>query len=133
MTDYEMFSGLTESINTLWTIFTAYVSIVFAFLVASYLVAKKLASQMVSLVVALYTLVALWALFGLNRTSLTITALTAEIKRAVLESESSLGWHPAVATPDVVFVALPAAISFVAIIAYVGSIVFFFHQRKLDS
>ena len=43
MSDFEMLSALTESINTLWTIFSIYVSIVFAFLVASYLAAGRLA------------------------------------------------------------------------------------------
>ena len=133
MTDYEMLSGLTELINTLWTIFTVYVSIVFAVLVAGYIAAAKLTSRMVSLIITLYTLVALWALLGLNRTSLTITALTAEIQRAVLEEGSSLGWHPVTTTPDFVFVALPFGISVLAIVAYVGSIIFFLHQRRSGS
>jgi hypothetical protein len=39
--DYEMLNMTEQFVNTTWTIFATYVSIVFAFLVASYLVADK--------------------------------------------------------------------------------------------
>jgi len=128
-----MFSALSESINTLWTIFSIYVSIVFAFLVASYLVAGNLARTLASIIITLYTLVALWSLFGLNRTAATVVAIIFEIKRAVLETNSSLAWHPAVSTPNQIFSAYPAFITALALVAYVGSIFFFFQQRRLKS
>ncbi len=130
MTDYEMLSTVIEIVNALWAIFATYVSIVFAFLVASYLVADKLAPKIVSIVITLYTLVALWSVFGLNRISATASGMAFEIKRAVLEAGSSLGWHPIVGTPDQLFSAIPVFVTTVALVAYVGSIVFFFHQRK---
>ena len=42
MTDYELLTILIEFFNIVWTIFATFVSIVFAFIVASHLVARKL-------------------------------------------------------------------------------------------
>jgi hypothetical protein len=130
MTDYEILSALNASISTLWTIFATYVSIVFAFLVAGYLTASELASRIVWVVVTVYTLVALWAIFGLNRTAASLIATSFEIKRAVLESGSSLGWHPIVKTPDLFLRGVPILVTAIAVAAYVGSMVFFFYERK---
>lgn len=133
MTDYEMLSVTIELINTTWTIFATYVSIVFAFLVASHLVSNKLAPNIVSVVITLYTLVALWSVWGLNRTSASLAAILSEIKRAVGEADSSLGWYPAISIPDLMMSAIPILITTVAVVAYAGSIAFFFHQRKFSA
>lgn len=130
MTDYEIVSVLNEFVSTTWSIFSTYVSIVFAFLVASYLVSSKLAPRIVAVVMVLYTLVAFWALWGLNRTAANLMASIAEIKRRVHEDGSSLGWLPATSIPDFMLHAIPLLITAVAVIAFVGSVVFFFHQRK---
>jgi len=133
MTDYELMSLVVEGINTLWAIFAIYVSIVFAFLVVSYLAASQLAAKIVTIVITLYTLVALWSFWGLNRTAATFAAIIAEIQRAVDEDGSSLGWYPGVSIPDFVLTVFPALITTIALVAYVGSIAFFFHQRKIQT
>ena len=115
----------------LWQIFAVYVSVVFAFLIASYLVSDKLAPKMVSVVISLYSLVAVWSLFGISRTSATVISLAGEIKQLVSAGGSSLGWHPAVATPDLAFALIQVLIVAIAVFAYIASMVFFFHQRKL--
>lgn len=132
MTEYEVVSALTDTLDLLWTIFATYVSIVFAFLVTSYLVASKLASGIVWLVLTLYTVVSGWAIFGLSRTSSTVVGLASEIKRMALEPGSTLGWHTVVSTPDLAFSLISFVSTSVGIIAYVGSIVFFFYQRHLN-
>jgi len=132
MTDYEMFSALSETIALLWTIFSIYVSIVFAFLVASHLAARQLASKIVSLVITLYTLVATWALFGLNRTAATLSAAIEETKQAVQESGSSLDWLPMVGMPDAFSRAFPILVLSIGLAVYIASIVFFFDERKND-
>lgn len=130
MTDYEMLSILIEFASTIWTVFATYVSIVFAFLVVSYLVSSKLKPELISIVVALYTLVALWASWVLNRGSASLVALVAEMKRSIQDGTSSLGWHPAAATPDFLLAVIPVLVTLVALLAYIGSLVFFYYQRK---
>ena len=66
MTDAELLSTFSSFVNTSWMIFTAYVSIIFAYLVAGYLISSKLGSKMVILVSTIYTLVAMWAIFAIN-------------------------------------------------------------------
>lgn len=130
MTDYEIVSVLNEFVSATWSIFATYVSIVFAFLVAGYLVSDRLVPRIVSIVIALYTLVAFWAVWGLNRTAANLVASITEIKRRILEDGSSLGWLPAASIPDLMLDAIPLLITILAVVAFAGSVVFFFHQRK---
>ena len=130
MSDYELLSAFIEFINTTWLIFTTYVSIVFAFLVAGFLVSSRLSSKMTLLVTTIYTLVAVWSIFALNRNVAAIAAAQNEIKRAIQDSGSSLGWLPAASIPDFANSAVTFLVTTIAIFAYVGSVFFFFYQRK---
>jgi hypothetical protein len=133
MTDYELLSVFVEFTSNAWAIFATYVSIVFAFIVASYLASRHLMPKVVSLVIALYTLVSFWAVWAINSQVNSISATAAEIKRVVQEDQSSLGWLPVVAVPDFMFPIIPILITSLAIAVYAGSIVFFFYHRKGDS
>lgn len=130
MTDYELLNTFIEFINTTWLIFTTYVTIVFAFLVAGFLVSRKLSPAMVSLVITLYTLVATWSIFALNRNVAAIAAAQSEMKRLVEESGSSLSWVPVTSTPEFITSLVPILVTGIAVVAYIGSIVFFFYQRN---
>ena len=59
MTDYELVYIFTENLNSLQSAFMNYVAVLFAFLIAAYLIADKLKSSMVFIVVGLFTLMAL--------------------------------------------------------------------------
>ncbi len=133
MTDFELLSVFIEFINTTWTIFATYVSIVFAFLVAGYLVANALSAKIVSLVVTLYSLVAFWSVWALNRNVTAISATSRKMKEGILSGESSLDWFPMALAPEYLYVALPVLVTLIAVVAYAGSIFFFFYQRKSDS
>ena len=131
MTDYELLTILIEFINIMWTIFATFVSIVFAFIVASHLVAKKLTSRVVSLVITLYTLIALWSVWGISLNSFALSATAGELKRRSVEDGSSLGWLPMLEMPDVMRSAIPFLITLLVFVVYVGSIIFFFYQRRV--
>ena len=132
MTDYELLTILIEFINIVWLIFATFVSIVFAFIVASHLVAKKLTSRVVSLVITLYTLVALWAVWGISVNAFAISATADEMKRRLLEDSSSLGWLPMLEMPDFMRSTVPYLITLMVLVVYVGSLIFFFYQRRLE-
>ena len=132
MTDYELLTVIIEFINIVWAIFATYVSIVFAFIVASHLVAKKLTPRVVSLVITLYTLVALWAVWGISMNAFAISATAAEMKRRLVEESSSLGWLPMLEMPDIMRSTIPFLITLLGILVYVGSIIFFFYQRRAE-
>ena len=130
MSDFELLSAFMAAVETLWLIFSTFVSVVFAFLVVSYLVASKLQKSLAATIISLYTLVALWSVWALSRGSASVTAIGGEMKARVQDGTSSLGWHPAVNTPDLIFAAIPMLISSIALLTYVGSIFFFYVQRK---
>lgn len=125
-----MLSVFMEIVNAIWTVFATYVSVVFAFLVVSYMVAGKLKPAIVSIIVALYTLVALWATWALNRGAASLTALVSEMKRNIAAGASSLSWHPATHTPDFLLTMIPVIVTFVVLLAYAGSLIFFCYQRR---
>ena len=129
MTDAELLSAFSSFVNTSWMIFTAYVSIIFAYLVAGYLISSKLGSKMVILVSTIYTLVAMWAIFAINTNLQSISAAASEIRRVVREGESTLDWLPVVKIPEFLDATVPIIVTLITIGAYVGSIVFFFYQR----
>ena len=56
MTDFELFMAVTEAWNTVYSMFSIYLSVTFAFLVAGHLIASQLKPGMVSVVVVLYTI-----------------------------------------------------------------------------
>ncbi|MGK0257049.1 MAG: hypothetical protein ACI96M_000477 [Candidatus Azotimanducaceae bacterium] len=132
MTDHELITIFIEFVNTTWTIFGTFVSIVFAFIVASYLAASRLTSKVVLLVITLYTLVAAWSVWGISMNANSISATVGEMKRRLLEESSSLGWLPILGLPDYMLPVIPILITCLASVVYIGSIVFFFYQRRIE-
>ena len=130
MTDYELYSAFAETWSVIWLIFATYLTVTFAFLVAGHLVSHSLKSTMVALIVGLYSLVALWCTFGINRWVTTAAAMTQEVRRAVEAGESTLGWTTMATTPAAVTWAIPLVLLVITLGAYAGAVVFFFHQRR---
>ena len=132
MTDYELLTIFIEFVNTTWTIFATYVSIVFAFIIASHLVASQLTPKVVSLVITLYTLVAIWSVWGISMNANSISATVGEMKRRLLVDSSSFGWLPILEMSEFVRTIIPFLITLLAFVVYVGSIAFFFSQRRAE-
>ena len=59
MSDYELIDLLYQNVNVLQTVIMNFVAVLFAFLIAGYLVADKLGSRIVLIIVTLFTIVAL--------------------------------------------------------------------------
>ena len=133
MTDYELLSVFIAFTNTVWLIFAAYVSIVFAFIIAAYLVANRLSPQVVRLVISLYSAVSIWSIWAIRQNAVAISATVREMKRVVAESGSSLSWVPQLGIPESMIPIIPWLITLVAAVAYVGSIFFFFYQRRNEA
>jgi hypothetical protein len=130
VTDFEMVSVFTDLVSTLWTVFATYVSIIFAFLVVSYLASRTLQPVIVAIIVSLYTLVAAWAIWALNRSATLLVAVAGEMKRNVADGSSALDWHPAAQSPDFLIAVVPALVTIIALLAYFGSLFFFYYERK---
>ena len=128
MTDYEMFYVFQENLNLIFTILMNYISIVFAFLVVGYLVSARLNTSMISIIIGLFTLVSFVMTFALNRTAQTILDIGEEIRNAVHNGTSSLGWHN-ITDPEILIQGPMITFTSIMILAYIGAVIFFFHQR----
>ncbi len=131
MTDYELFSGFAEVWSVIWLIFATYLTVTFAFLVAGYFVSHNLKPAMVTIIVGLYSLVSLWCTFAINRWVTTAVSMIREVKRAVAEDQSTLGWTTMATTPEFVIGATPIVLLVITVGAYAGAVIFFFHQRRV--
>lgn len=129
MTDFEMLSEFNEYWDTVFMIFSVYVTVTFAFLVASYMVADKLKSGMVWVVIGLYTISSVWLNIGMNRFAAMAGLVGAEIKRSVINGQSSLNWTTLMHEPDYVLSLASYLIMVFPIFIYIGALIFFFYQR----
>lgn len=133
MTDYELLDIFIQNANSLQTCFMNYVTVLFAFLIAAYLIADKLESSMVFIILGLFTLVFFQQGFNVLGFGHDVSALAGQIAVRAQEDTSVLRWHGA-ATSVLGSVAIPIlrhSGEVVFILSYIGGLVFFFHQRRL--
>ena len=129
MTDFEMLNEFNDLWDTVFMVFSVYATVTFAFLVASYMVADKLKSGMVWVVIALYTITCVWLNVGMNRFAAMAGLLGAEMKRLAVNGQSSLTWTTLVNEPNYVLKIAVYLIMLFPILIYMGALIFFFHQR----
>lgn len=126
MTDYELLIAFVETGQTSQDAYMNFVSIVFGFIVAGYLVADKLSQKMVILITILFTVVAFQEALTAILFAHDQFGLIPEMQTRIglqFHGSSSIGDYPADAI-YVMFISTP-------VLAYVGSIIFFFHQRSM--
>jgi len=127
MTEYEAVYLFRELIADLHQSMFDYVSLLSAFLVASYLIADKISSVLTVVLITLYSLVALNFAFQFFLMSTDAVSLYDFILEQKEVGEFDLEWfgkNPAWAG----YMASTTRIS-TAVGGYVGSLVFFFYQR----
>ena len=132
MTDFELINSFVVCNEIMQTAFTSYVAVLFAFLIATYLIADKLESSMAPIIVGLFTLVAFNQLSNVIGAGHDWAAVGMQIAARATEQTSSLGWHGA-ATPwgplTISIIRFSAAATLVA--SHIAALIFFFHQRHV--
>jgi hypothetical protein len=134
MSDYELVSFFVANVEGLQTSMMNYVAVLFAFLIAAYLIADKLESSMVAVAIGLFTLVTLQQASPIIGFGHDAAALAVQIATRAAEDPSSVGWHGA-ATPlgSTGTPILRFSTIVVLVLSYIGALIFFFHQRHLGS
>ena len=133
MTDYELVYFFVEIVKAHETSFMNYVAVLFSFLIAGYLIAAKLESRMVFLIVGLFTLVVLQQLSNILGFGTDMASLGVEIQLRASDAVTGLDWHGAAAPWGVVTISVTRITSIVVVaLSYIGALVFFFHQRHVD-
>lgn len=125
MSDFELIENMFLYINYLEQLVERFTAFLFAFLVAAYLVSKKLQTSMVALVLALYVyMLGRYALLYANVGADAI-ALAEQINSMRVQGEFSASWMSISPTfPTVVYTQVVAMIG-----GMVASLVFFFYSR----
>ena len=125
MTEYELADLFISWGNFLESTVERFVALLFAFLIAAYLVSAKLQRVIVGIVLALYSYMALrYAFFHLNVAGDQI-ALARQIMEIRAQPDSSLGWLEI--SPIISILLYSQAVAM--FLSYLASIAFFFYTR----
>ncbi len=128
MTEYEIMSLFSDyHDNTIQLVF-GYVSIVSAFLIMSYFAADKLNKVHVFIVLVLFTGISFLLIAQINLTR----NLMSELNSLLLEYPDSLV-SDAGAAPVVATALITTLYNLVTVGGYIGSMAFFFYQRRQGS
>jgi len=125
MTDYEILSLFGEFATNTQDTFVNYVSILFAFIIASYLVADRLTKTMVVVLIGLFSMVAIQQGTALLLHWNDQLGLLAEIR-----GRDELDWHGANRAPAWFGLVFYATYFVTVFGGYIGSLVFFFDRRR---
>ena len=132
MTDYELINMFVEHMTLLQTILMNYVAVLFAFLIAAYLIAAKLESGMVFIIVGLFTLVALPQAINVIGIGYDTAAIAGQIASRAMQDSSGVGWHGTTTWLGTIGITiLRASVLLVLVLSYLGGLIFFFHQRHV--
>ena len=131
MTDFELYYLVLENTSTAFSIFTTYLTIIFAFLVAGHLMGHKISTGMTVVMIALFSLASLICVMVAVRAAEGMAGLAGLISKAIADGQSNLSWMP-YGSPNsrVASTMLQTGFLVLLVLAYIGALVFFFQQRR---
>jgi hypothetical protein len=130
MSDFEMVMLFNETMNFLLYGFTTFLSIIFAFLVASMLLAGKLTRTLAGIAVGLFSLASVLFISQAFAVATNVGLIAEQIKISVAEDRSSLGWV-SFGQLDAPMGTIMRFVAVLMMLAFVAALVFFFHQRRV--
>ena len=128
MSEAEVITAFQGYLAQIYTVIFGYVSLLSGFLVMSYLVAHKLTNSMVGIIFALFTAVCVVLIINLQFLRTDFSSLQAYILEQMASGSLDLPWYgnnPAWAGDILTALLLIATVG-----GYVGSLAFFFVQRR---
>jgi hypothetical protein len=126
MTEYELVETFYTLAGLLDQFVASFITLLFAFLVASYLVSAKLDRRMVIVVIALYSYMALRYVALYLNVADDMIALADQLTQLRLEEDSSLDWMVIGDGLAPMHYAQTAAM----FLSFLASLLFFFHTRR---
>ncbi len=109
MTTYELASLYSEYSLTLFALFTIYYSVTFAFIIASYFVARELSRPMAGLANSLFVVTMALAVFQQGLLVFSGIALGKKLTALASYPQNDLEWHAMTYTPAVLLDIMPWA------------------------
>ena len=130
MTTYELASLYSDYSLTLFALFTIYYSVTFAFIIASYFVARELSRPMAGLAISLFVVTMALAVIQQGLLVFSGIALGKKLGALAANPQTDLEWHALTYTPTFVLDTMPWAFNAANVIIYFGAIYFFFACRR---
>jgi hypothetical protein len=128
MTEYEAYDTVMSLASQTYSLMFGYFSLVFAFLVMSYMAAERLSIRLVAVVIGLYTLASLVIVLNFYALNVDLDNLYVYMLDRKMGGTYELAWFGM--NP----LWVPKALTFLQVLlglgGYFGSIFFFFHSRK---
>jgi len=132
MTEYEHTILFLELAQAASSLMANYMTLVFAMIVTSYMAAHRLDRFMVWAALILYSSFALGFCNEIFQVYSDMSRLGIRIAELGEKPDTALGWFgPVASSPDFLYV-LPKLVGGMIILAYIGSILFFFRARKAN-
>ncbi len=132
MSNYELLDALYGCIGGVQTVLMNFVAVLFAFLIAGYLVADKLDKIIVIIIVTLFSLVTFNQMLASIGLSSDFAGLLLQLADRAATDPENMGWHSS--TLDIREFGLPImrfSPTVIIVVSYFGGLVFFFRQRYL--
>ena len=126
MTEYELVDTFYTIASLSDQLVASFITLLFAFLVASYLVSSKLDRKMAAVVIALYSYMALRYIVVFHNITDDIATLADTLTELALRESSSLGWLNISAGISTMYIVQTV----VMILSFVASLAFFFHTQQ---
>jgi hypothetical protein len=120
MTEYELLEIYSNTFNAWIMLFTSYISIVFAFLVAATLGVDKMNSVLSALAVTLFSMTALFFIVLTSIVGIRVVEQIADVSAITGDRGAGAAWL------------LAALVSAIMILTYLGSVFFFFYHRRMN-
>lgn len=130
MSAYELASLYSDYSVTLFALFTIYYSVTFAFIIASYFVARELSRPMAGLVISLFMVTMALAIYQQALLVFSGIALGKKLAELAAYPQTDLEWHAMTHAPTIVLDIMPWAFNAANVIIYLGAIYFFFACRQ---
>lgn len=130
MSDFEMIMVFNETFDFMLSSFTTFVSIVFAFLVASTFLAGKLTRTLAGIAIGLFSIASVFFIAMTRGVAHDLGGAAEQIKTAVTEGRSTLAWLGFVES-DAPVGGLEIVVPALMGLTFVAALVFFFHQRRV--
>ena len=125
MTGLDLYSIFIEVIAASELVVERFTTLLFGFLVASYLVSARLDKIMVAIVLSLYSVMAIRYSFLFINTSDDVIAMARELRAMAASTGSDIAWLE-IGPVEIVFY----GVFVVMVLSYLASLVFFFRTRK---
>jgi hypothetical protein len=129
MSGFELIYLFNEHVALLLTEVNIYLTMLFAFIVASFLAAKRMTPAMSHVAIGLFTGAGFVIGYAINRTSSDIVDLAGQIRQIAQQEGSVLAFHNFSDEPAFLIGSTPWLLTILMVIAYAASIFFFFHAR----